>query len=131
MALTDSELAELARRLDERRRTLLGEVRDEVKNTEDRELGALTGTLPGDAGDRSVAVTEADLNIALTDRHVEEIQDIDAAKARMRDGTYGTCIDCGGEIGFARLCAYPTAERCIQDQERVEKTYAQENKPTL
>ena len=35
------------------------------------------------------------------------------------------------EIGYERLCAYPTARRCIQDQERVEKTYAQENKPTL
>jgi RNA polymerase-binding transcription factor DksA len=29
------------------------------------------------------------------------------------------------------LLAYPTAERCIQDQERVEKTYVHENTPTL
>jgi RNA polymerase-binding transcription factor DksA len=67
----------------------------------------------------------------MTNRHAEELQAIEAARARMRDGTYGSCIDCGTEIGFERLRAYPTAERCIQDQERVEKTYVHENKPTL
>ena len=67
----------------------------------------------------------------MTDRYADELQAIELAKARMRDGTYGTCIDCGAEIGFERLRAYPTAERCIQDQERVEKTYVQANKPTL
>lgn len=131
MALTDQELATLARRLDERRGMLIGEVRDDLEDAEGREYGALTGALPGDTGDQSVANAEADLNFTMTDRHAEEVQAIDAAKARIGDGTYGYCIDCGAEIGYERLLAYPTAERCIQDQERVEKTYAHENTPTL
>jgi DnaK suppressor protein len=131
MALTEPELATLARQLDERRGMLIGEVHDELDDTEGREYGKLTGALPGDTGDQSIANAEADLNFAMTDRHVEEVQAIDAAKARMRDGTYGYCVDCGTEIGYERLLAYPTAERCIQDQERVEKTYVHENTPTL
>ena len=131
MALTDQELATLARRLDERRGMLIGEVHDDLDDAEGREYGALTGALPGDTGDQSVANAEADLNFTITDRHAGEVQAIDAAKARIGDGTYGYCIDCGAEIGYERLLAYPTAERCIQDQERVEKTYAHENTPTL
>lgn len=131
MALTDTELAELSSRLDARRRELMGEVQDELGDTESREYDALTGALPGDSGDQSVADEQADLNLAMTDRHAEELAAVDAARERIRDGTYGYCIDCGTEIGYERLLAYPTAERCIQDQERVEKTYAHEGTPTL
>lgn len=131
MALTDNELSELARRLDARHQTLSTDVHDELTEPERREYGTLTGALPGDSGDQSVANEQADLSFRMTDRHAEELQAIDRAKARMRDGSYGYCIDCGADIGFERLCAYPTAERCVQDQERVEKTFAQENRPTL
>ena len=131
MALTDNELSELARQLDARQRTVASDVRDELGEPERREYGMLAGALPGDSGDQSVADEQADFSFVMTDRYADELQAIEQAKARMRDGTYGICIDCGGEIGFERLRAYPTAERCIQDQERVEKTYAQGNKPTL
>lgn len=131
MALTDKELSRLARQLDARRKTLSSDVRDELAEPERREFGTLAGALPGDTGDQSIADAEATLSIRMTDRHAEELQAIDRAKARIRDGTYGICVDCGGEIGFQRLRAYPTAERCVQDQERVEKTYAHENRPTL
>ena len=131
MALTEKQLSELAGRLDQRHQSLSSDVHDELGEPERREYGSLTGALPGDSGDQSVAGEAADLDFAMTDRHAEELQAIDRAKARMRDGTYGICIDCGTEIGYERLCAYPTAERCIQDQERVEKTYVQQNKPTL
>jgi RNA polymerase-binding protein DksA len=131
MALTDKELSELARQLDARQRTLASDVRDELGEPERREYGKLAGALPGDSGDQSVADEQADFSFVMTDRYADELQAIEQAKARMRDGTYGICIDCAGEIGFERLRAYPTAERCILDQERVEKTYVQGNKPTL
>jgi RNA polymerase-binding protein DksA len=131
MALSDTELAELSSRLDARRRELVGEVQDELGDTESREYGSLTGALPGDSGDQSVADEQVDLNLAMTDRHAEELAAVDAARQRIRDGTYGQCIDCGAEIGYERLLAYPTAERCVEDQARVEKTYAHESTPTL
>jgi RNA polymerase-binding protein DksA len=131
MALTDKQMAELSLRLDARRRELMSEVQDELGDTASREYGSLSGALPGDSGDQSVADEQVDLNLSMTDRHVEELAAVDAARERIRQGTYGYCIDCGAEIGYERLLAYPTAERCIEDQERVEKTYAHQGTPTL
>jgi len=75
----------------------------------------------GDAGDTSVAELLSDIAFAEIARDAAEVRDINAAEARIAAGTYGTCIDCGRPIGKARLEAYPTAKRCIEDQRRREK----------
>ncbi|HLA75573.1 MAG TPA: TraR/DksA C4-type zinc finger protein [Gammaproteobacteria bacterium] len=49
----------------------------------------------------------------------------------MADGSYGTCIDCGGDIGHDRLLAYPTAKRCYECQKQREKSYVREGTPSL
>src|SRR5699024_8909079 len=41
------------------------------------------------------------------------LADLDAAVARIDDGTYGVCAGCGGPIGDERLRALPGAVRCI------------------
>ncbi len=41
-----------------------------------------------------------------------ELTAIDAALKRIADGTYGTCVRCGGEIGRERLEAVPHAALC-------------------
>lgn len=38
---------------------------------------------------------------------------IDDALARMDEGTYGVCIDCGAQIPEARLEARPLSVRCV------------------
>ncbi len=85
----------------------------------------------GDAGDESVSRMTADLDIQEATRDVEELNHIDAALRRMDDGSYGSCEECGQEIGFPRLQVQPTALRCIADQEKHEKTYAHRNTPSL
>lgn len=44
----------------------------------------------------------------------EQLDDIDAALARIDSGTYGTCERCGNPIGAARLEAMPAARFCIE-----------------
>ena len=41
------------------------------------------------------------------------LTEVDAALARLADGTYGFCAVCGRPIAPARLEARPTADRCI------------------
>ncbi|SFJ30859.1 TraR/DksA family transcriptional regulator [Jannaschia pohangensis] len=41
-----------------------------------------------------------------------ELRAIDAALARIEDGTYGTCAKCGDPISTERLEAVPTAALC-------------------
>lgn len=42
-----------------------------------------------------------------------QLAEVEAARARLADGTYGTCERCGGPIGEGRLEARPTARTCI------------------
>ena len=42
-----------------------------------------------------------------------ELAEVDRALARIADGTYGVCTNCGKRITVARLDARPTAELCI------------------
>jgi RNA polymerase-binding transcription factor DksA len=42
-----------------------------------------------------------------------ELDAIDRAAQRLRDGTYGTCIRCGARIGEQRLAALPATPTCI------------------
>lgn len=43
----------------------------------------------------------------------EHLAQIDAALARLDEGSYGTCGSCGQPIGAARLAARPVATTCI------------------
>lgn len=43
----------------------------------------------------------------------KELVELDAALARIENGTYGTCQMCGGAVGRQRLRAIPEARFCI------------------
>ena len=132
MALSRAQLAELAGQLDRRREALLEEVRDELEHSENQQYIELIGRVPADVGDESVGDALADLNLAIIDRHVQELRDIDAAKLRVRDGSLRqSASTAASDIGFERLRAYPTAKRCRPCQEHREKTYAHEGTPSL
>lgn len=42
-----------------------------------------------------------------------ELAEIDEALARIEDGTFGSCLRCGGAIGRHRLRALPEARYCV------------------
>lgn len=130
-APTSSQLDQLVAKLNEDYQVLLREVRGELENSGNQHRIDLLNREPGDSGDESLASTLADFNITIVDRQVHGMRDIEAALQRIRDGEYGTCIDCGDDIAFARLLAYPTARRCIVCQEKRERLYAQEGHPTM
>lgn len=129
--LSKTQLARLEKALAARYDVLLEEVRAALEKTENQQYAELLGRTPPDTGDESVADALADLNLAMIDRDVQEIRDIESARARMRDGSYGACARCGSEIPFERLLAYPTATRCFSCQSQLEKTYAHGGMPTL
>jgi len=51
----------------------------------------------------------------------DTLADIDAALARLDDGSYGKCDRCGTEIAEARLEALPSARWCLDCAELVER----------
>ncbi|MBZ0068209.1 MAG: TraR/DksA family transcriptional regulator [Thiobacillus sp.] len=130
-ALKQSQLDQLIMKLKQDYQKLLIEVRNEMDNTGQQHRIDLLNNEPGDSGDESMADALADLNVTQLDRHVREMRDIEAALLRVRDSEFGICIDCGSDIAFDRLQAYPTAKRCLACQEKREKAYAQEGHPSL
>jgi DnaK suppressor protein len=55
-------------------------------------------------------------DLALRDRSDHQLELVDAALARLDDGSYGRCIRCGEPIAPDRLDALPWAARCIDCQ---------------
>jgi RNA polymerase-binding transcription factor DksA len=84
-----------------------------------------------DEGDESVADLLKDLSIARIGHQVQDLRQVEMALQEMGAGNYGVCIECGCDIPFPRLKAYPVSRRCIVCQEMYEKTYAHVGRPTL
>ncbi len=61
-------------------------------------------------------VFEQQRDLALRDKDLAHLQDVEAALARIDDGTYGVCVDCGRPVAPERLAALPWAARCIDCQ---------------
>jgi DnaK suppressor protein len=128
--LDQKELDRLGAMLEQRRGVLRTELRELLHQSGDERYRELAGTV-ADLGEASVADLLSDIDIAIADRHVHELREIESARARLASGDFGICADCGGEIAYERLAAFPTAARCIVCQERVEKGYAHGGTPSL
>jgi RNA polymerase-binding transcription factor DksA len=59
-----------------------------------------------DASDQAVA-------ISLLEKGGQTLEEVSAALARLEDGSFGCCTECGREIPRKRLQALPYARRCI------------------
>ncbi|MCX8004126.1 MAG: TraR/DksA C4-type zinc finger protein [Burkholderiaceae bacterium] len=71
--------------------------------------------------DDAAAEAARQMDIAQLSHATAELAEIDAALARIAEGTYGICIDCGGPVGRARLQVQPMAVRCAPCQASHEK----------
>ena len=130
MNLSASQHDELAQRLASRRQTLRAEVQRELQNSDDPRLVGFKNELAA-TEDWVLADILADLDIAMVTRDIAELSAVEAALVRVEDGSYGTCTDCGKAIGWPRLNAQPTAERCIACQEKLESRTGRPGHPTL
>jgi DnaK suppressor protein len=128
--LTDQQLTALERRLRQRRAELQGEIHAELLQADAERYRELAEEVH-DSGEESVADLLSDVDLAVLDRHVTELRDIEDALQRMAQASYGICIDCGGEIEAERLEALPAAPRCRACQERYEREQVTERHPSL
>ncbi len=65
--------------------------------------------------------SERDLSITLLNHETVLHQNLTAALRRIKDGSYGLCLQCEEAISPKRLAAVPWAERCIQCQEAADR----------
>jgi DnaK suppressor protein len=74
-----------------------------------------------DVADRASSETDRAIELRARDRQRKLIGKIDAALARIDDGTYGYCEETGEPISLKRLDARPIATLSIEAQERHER----------
>ena len=117
--LSKSQLALLENKLREQQASLRAKVQGERAES-DNERDRRSAREVQDRGDEANTDQWREANAAMIDHHVDEISGIQAALSRVDSGTYGLCVDCGEAIGFQRLQAYPSANRCLQCQSKVE-----------
>jgi DnaK suppressor protein len=82
--------------------------------------GALEGddsVQPGDLDSEDLYQDE--FNATRTDDLQRELEALERAEARLADGTYGLSVESGEPIPDGRLEAFPTAERTIEEEDRL------------
>lgn len=103
-------------RLDEMRRAILREIKDDLRQGREgsKEDGMDTYDLASEERDREI-------NFILGDREREKLQSVESALARIDDGSYGICENCESEIAAGRLDAMPFSRLCVSCQAEQEK----------
>lgn len=120
-ALTPDDHARLKTELEARRAKLLVDVKTQLAGSGDDRVVGLRNRIQESGDEWGVADGLAELDLAEVRHVLADLTEVDAALARMRDGSYGECTDCGVDIAPARLAAYPTARRCINCQGAYER----------
>jgi RNA polymerase-binding transcription factor DksA len=108
--------AQLEARLAELRHKVSAEIVPQPEQT----FSGIAGEVQ-DAGDVSVALEQTGLRGALVERNAIELPAVGRAIQRLRDGSYGWCVDCDLEIEPGRLDVLPQAERCSHCQALFER----------
>lgn len=117
--------AELTRILEERRREIMDQVQEKIRDARTESPNSPTqGVL--DAVESSEADIQDEIEFALIQMKAETLNKIEEALRRLEEGTYGYCFECGEEISERRLRALPFAVRCKDCEERRETVQQRE-----
>ena len=74
-----------------------------------------------DIVDQASSYTEKTVEMRASNRRRKLVNKIDSALRRLKDDTYGYCVETGEPIGLKRLIARPIATLSIQAQEKHEQ----------
>ena len=78
-------------------------------------------SVSADIVDQASSYTDKNVEMKAINRQIKLISEIDKALMRIKDDTYGYCLDTAEPIGLKRLMARPVAKYTIAAQEKHEK----------
>lgn len=119
-SIASGRYEELKRMLDERRREIMSEVQEKIRDVRTEGTHSKRSEV-FDAADSSEADIQEDIEFALIQMKAETLTRINEALVRLEEGQYGFCYECGEDIAEARLRALPFAVRCKDCEEAREK----------
>lgn len=103
--------------LEERKR-----VSDAIEYLQHENSGSMEDEAPETGlADTATVTVDREMDFSLEENSHHLLVEIDAALARIDDGTFGKCARCGKPIGEERLEAMPYATLCIDDKRLEER----------
>ena len=78
-------------------------------------------SISADIVDQASSYTDKNVEMKAINRQIKLISEINKALMRIKDDTYGYCLDTAEPIGLKRLMARPVAKYTIASQEKHEK----------
>jgi len=109
---------------------------ERMKNLLEEAVKTVTGmtnerdTFP-DPTDRANLETDRNFLLRIRDRERKLIGKIQEALARIDDGTFGICEECGDDISEDRLKARPVTTLCIDCKTKAEEEEKEKKKASL
>jgi DnaK suppressor protein len=108
--------------------------REEAMRSLDRlgdETRSLDSDCPKDVGDLCTTSLSKEAPFQQRDERRQMARMIDAALARIQQGTFGVCLACGEDINPRRLDALPWTQYCLRCQQGFEEIEKADRKVTL
>ncbi len=100
--------------------TLENMAREISRQANEQDRRAIVVETSAEQCEQDVLAAQRDMAVQSLSRRTRLLRDVNAALARIREGSYGECLECDGPIGERRLRAVPQARHCIACQERME-----------
>ena len=85
------------------------------------ERNQITIERSSDAFDATLLAAERESSAQALEHEFLLLRQVEAARDRMRDGTFGICLSCEEEIAPKRIQAIPWASYCVSCQEKAEE----------
>lgn len=107
------------------RNSLLGDVNhlaDQVMRRNRSDSAGDLSSMPIHMADIGSDNYEHEFSFSLLENEEDKLAKIDAALARLDDGEYGRCTECGCNIPKARLKALPWTATCVNCARATEQT---------
>ena len=107
--------------LEERRRVL-----DAIEYLHEENPGSMEdeseeSPIDNHLAENATVTLDREIDYTLEENSEHVLSAIDAALARIEDGSFGNCITCGQPIAEDRLAAIPWATQCIDCKRREER----------
>jgi DnaK suppressor protein len=128
--LTQQQRHHIEKLLKDRQQILTEEIHADARRVREEGAGAMAADVP-DSGDVAAYDHQSDVDIQALNRDVSELREIESALARLNKPDFGLCMDCSQPIGFNRLNANPTTQRCVDCQGLYERTFVPRPSHTL
>jgi DnaK suppressor protein len=114
--MNQKRLDQYKKMLLDRRQELAADLQQKTAQERDRDNFTV-----GDSVDEAEASFELDFDLTMKENMVRQIKEIDEALERLREGTFGTCENCGEDIPQDRLRVKPNARFCIRCKSEMER----------